>query len=347
LLDKISFSLEENDKLGIVGVNGCGKSTLFKIIMGEYEPDSGNIFIAKDKTIGILTQDGAFDVSAGSTPLELMYSAFPALLAAEKRIAELEYLLKQFENLSHNQIYNSYATEYAELYDKYKQNGGLEYRSRCASILLKMGFDENAMHQNIETLSGGQRTRLALCHQLCREPDILLLDEPTNHLDIETLGALESFLAAYKKSVIVISHDRYFLDRVTNKTLVIEYTRARLYNSAYTKTLKQREADRLIAEKNYKDQQKEIARQEAYIKQQRQWNRERNIIAAESRQKMLDKMIKLERPKEAPRPIRLKFEQSINSGNDVLNVKNLTMRFGSNTLFSNINFSNIIKLLIA
>ena len=339
ILEKVSFSLEENDKLGIIGVNGSGKSSLFKLILGEYEPEEGNVYISKGKTVGVLTQEGAFTVSdlCGDTALEQMYTAFPELLRMEARIAELEGAMSRHSE--HESSPNHSAiTEYTELYNRFVREGGLEFRGRCASILQKMGFDEGLCHQSVDLLSGGQRTRLALARQLCREPDILLLDEPTNHLDMETLAWLESFLIAYKKCVLVISHDRYFLDRVTNKTLSIEHHRAKLYNGGYTKSMEQRRIDREIAEKQYRDQQKEIARQEAYIAQQRQWNRERNIIAAESRQKALDRMEKLEKPMEDERSIRLKFNASLPSGGEVLTVKGLSMAFGPRVLFENISF---------
>ncbi len=337
LFKKISFALEENDKLGIIGTNGCGKSTLFKIILGEQDATSGNVFIAKNKTIGILTQDCAFEVSnlTGRTALEQMYAAFPELLRMEEKLALLEERMASEQNADeHIRL----SEEYHDLYTKFSSLGGLDYKSRCASILLKMGFEERALSLDVDLLSGGQRTRLALSKQLCREPDLLLLDEPTNHLDIETVQVLESYIKSYKKCVLIISHDRYFLDQVTNKTLAMEHGEAKLYNGNYTQSMKQREIDREIAEKHYLNQQKEIARQEAYIAQQRAWNRERNIIAAESRQKMLDKMVKLERPKEAPKPVKIKFTQSLQSGNEVLRASGLSKFFGSKKLFENMDF---------
>ena len=330
ILEKVSFSLEENDKLGIIGVNGCGKSTLFRLLLGELEPNEGSVFLSKGKSIGILTQDGAFECKEDQTALERMYEAFPHLLSAEERLALLE---KELTTGKEDVI-----RAYTELQDKYVREGGLEFRGRCASILQKLGFDPLAASQPVSTLSGGQRTRLALAVQLSREPDVLLLDEPTNHLDIETLAWLESFLVSYPKCVMVISHDRYFLDRVTNKTLQIEHHRAKLYAGGYTKSMEQRRIDREIAEKHWKNQQKEIARQEAYIAQQRAWNRERNIIAAESRQKLLDKMERVERPKNDPRGIRMQFSEASASGNDVLEVRGLSMRFGERKLFEELSF---------
>lgn len=337
IFKKISFALEENDKLGIIGTNGCGKSTLFKVILGELEPTTGNVFIAKNKTIGILTQDCAFEISdlVGHTALEQMYSAFPELIKMEEKLSSLE---EKMALCSDSNEHLRLSGEYHDLYTRFSSLGGLNYKSRCASILLKMGFDERALALDVNKLSGGQRTRLALSKQLCREPDLLLLDEPTNHLDIETVQVLENYIKNYKKCVLIISHDRYFLDQVTNKTLAMEFGEAKLYNGNYTASMKQREIDREIAEKHYINQQREIARQEAYIAQQRAWNRERNIIAAESRQKMLDKMVKLERPKEAPKPVKIKFRQSIPSGNEVLRVSGLSKFFGEKKLFENMDF---------
>ena len=332
ILEGVTFALDEGDRCGIVGVNGCGKSTLFRMILGEQEPDEGAVYLSKNKSVGILRQNDAFCDFEGedgeASALEVMYRSFPELLAAEARLSELETLLQTTPSL---------AAEYASLHEKFLAEGGLEFRARCASTLLKMGFDEAAMHRPFSSLSGGQRTRLSLARELCREPDVLMLDEPTNHLDMETLLWLESFLAGYKKCLLVISHDRYFLDRVTNKTLWIEHRQAKLYGGNYSKSAAQRKIDREIEEKHYKNQQKEIARQEAYIAQQRAWNREKNIIAAESRQKMLDKMVKLERPKEAPKAIQMKFSAASASGNDVLTMKDLAFGYGHTPLFSNLS----------
>ncbi len=337
ILEKVSFSLEENDKLGIIGSNGSGKTSLFKLITGEYDTTEGEVFVAKGKTVGILSQYGAFDEDGdheGSTALEHMFAAFPTLLNDEKRLSELEFLLADEADPRHS----IYTNEYSALNEKFIREGGLEFRGRCRSILQKLGFDDDAIGKDVSLLSGGQRTRLALAVQLCREPDILMLDEPTNHLDIETLGWLENYLIQYKKCVMVISHDRYFLDRVTNKTLAIEHHKAKLYNGNYTRSMEQRRIDKEIYLKHYREQQKEIARQEAYIAQQRQWNRERNIIAAESRQKLLDKMEKLEAPESEQRAIRMKFTSAIASGNEVMKITDLSMGFGQKRLFTGLDF---------
>ena len=331
ILDKVTFSLEENDKLGIIGVNGCGKSTLLRLLTGATKPTSGEVYLSRGKTMGILTQDGAFDCeNEEETVIERMYRSFPRLLEMEARLAVLEKSLSSGDERTIH--------DYTELNEKFVEAGGLEFRSRCASILARLGFDKLASEQTVATLSGGQRTRLALAVELAREPDILLLDEPTNHLDIETLAWLEGFLVSYPKCVMIVSHDRYFLDKVTNKTLSIEHHRAKLYRGNYTKSIEQRRIDREIAEKHWKNQQKEIARQEAYIAQQRAWNRERNIIAAESRQKLLDKMERVERPQNDPRAIRMRFDEASTSGNDVLEARGLSMAFGQRKLFEDISF---------
>ncbi len=341
ILEGVSFCAEETDKIGVIGSNGCGKSTLFKLILGELEPDGGSVYISRDKTVGILKQDDAVaafgDSECDISAIEIMYMSFPELLAMERRLSELEAMLAQ-GNVPEGRSHDSVVSEYTTLNERFISEGGLEFRGRCASTLAGMGFDADTQHRPISTFSGGQRTRLSLCRELCREPDILLLDEPTNHLDLETLTWLEGFLTAYKKCVLIISHDRYFLDRITNKTLCIENRRAKLYGGNYTHSMEQRRIDREIWERHYKNQQKEIARQEAYIAQQRAWNRERNIIAAESRLKLLDKMEKIDRPDSIRAGIRFGFSSSVNSGNDVLTLKNLGFGYAhAPLLFSGIS----------
>ena len=329
VLCDVSFSLDESDRLGVIGVNGSGKSTLFKLILGELTADSGNVYISKEKSIGILKQDDAVEAFSADeqkmSAIEVMYNSFPHLLRMEKKLSELEEILNFGDH--NTSEYIRAVAEYPTLNEKFIAEGGLEFRSRCASTLLKMGFDEEDQKRSFCEFSGGQRTRLALSRELCREPDILMLDEPTNHLDMETLLWLENFLSGYKKCLLVISHDRYFLDRVTNKTLCIENHYAKLYNGGYTKSMEQRRVDREIEERHYKNQQKEIARQEAYIAQQRAWNRERNIIAAESRQKLLDKMERIERPMDAPKGVRIKFATAQASGNEVMNIRGVTFGY--------------------
>ncbi len=330
ILDKISFSLNEGDKLGIVGVNGAGKSTLFKIITGEYTPTDGAVYISKDKTVGMLEQNTGLE--GENTILDEMLDSFAELISDEAR---LETLQKQLEVTPADE---DLIRSYTSLADRFRRAGGYEFRSRCKGILKNLGFDEQFHNLKISGLSGGQKTRLALAKQLITSPDILMLDEPTNHLDIETLAWLEDFLAGYKGTLLVISHDRFFLDKVTSKTLEIENTHAELYNGNYTRFVALKAQNREMRERQYKNQQKEIARIEAYIEQQRRWNRERNIIAAESRQKALDRMVKIERPEDLPEKIRLSFTKSGESGNDVLAVKNLSKSYPGKPLFSDVSF---------
>jgi len=336
ILRDVSFSIEEGDRLGIVGVNGSGKSTLLRIISGKLSPESGEVHIARDRTVGMMEQNDAFDDgdALNETVLERMYGAYPQLCRDEARIGELERLLQTASGDEATRLY----TELERVNGRYISDGGLHYKSRCKSILARLGFGEETHSLPITALSGGQRTRLALARLLFAEPDILILDEPTNHLDTDTMVWLEEHLSQYKKTLLVVSHDRYFLDKVTNKTLDIENHGAELYNCPYTQYVRRKQEKRAAEEKKYELQQKEIARLEAYIEQQRRWNRERNIIAAESREKAIARMEKVEKPKDAPRAISFSFDESGESGNDVLTVKGLKMGFGSRILFDGLSF---------
>ncbi|MBP3294161.1 MAG: ABC-F family ATP-binding cassette domain-containing protein, partial [Clostridia bacterium] len=347
ILTDVTFSLEEGDRLGVVGVNGSGKSTLLRMLCGEYTPDEGEVYIAKDKVIGMLHQDDAFNIlsldSANTivdeTVLGQIYAIFPDLCRMELRLADLQRQLDETPS-DDTVTLSRLSSEYESVNTRYIDGGGLHYKSRCRSILKDLGFGEETFDMPVARCSGGQRTRLALARLLSREPDILILDEPTNHLDTETMEWLESHLAAYnpKKTIILVSHDRLFLDRVTTKTLDIEHTVGRLYKCGYSQYVVEKEAYRREWEKKYEIQQKEIARLEAYIEQQRRWNRERNIIAAESREKAIARMEKIDKPKDLPKSIRFALSSSGESGNNVAYAKNLTMGFGSNILFRNLNF---------
>ena len=348
IIADVSFSLEEGDRLAIVGVNGSGKSTLLKMLCGEYEPDEGNVFIAKDKTVGMLHQDDAFNIIEGrggadspidGTVLGQMYAVFAELCDMETRLAAIQSRLDSADP-NDTETLSRLSAEYTNLNNRYIRDGGLYYQSRCRSILSNLGFGEEYHSLPVSSMSGGQRTRLALARLLSREPDILILDEPTNHLDLDTMVWLEEHLAAYpkNKTVILVSHDRLFLDRVTNKTLDIENQRAKLYKVPYSKYVEEKEKYRREQEKRYELQQREIARLEAYIEQQRRWNRERNIIAAESREKAIARMEKVEKPKAAPKSIRFSLSSSGESGNEVAKIKNVTMGFGENILFKNVSF---------
>ncbi len=338
IIENISFAINDGDKLGIVGVNGSGKTTLLSIITGEITPDEGNIFVAKGKTVGILRQNEVFhpEEGYGDTVLSQMYGAFPRLVAAERRLAELETALT--ETPSDFPEYDRLLKEHDSVNKFYTEEGGLYYKSKCASVLSRLGFDESYHSLSPTALSGGQRTRLALVRLLLSEPDVLILDEPTNHLDIDALGWLEGFLSDYKKTVAVVSHDRYFLDRVTNKTLEIEHKKSKLYNTSYSGYAEQKKHDREIAAKHYVIQQREIKRQLDFIEQQRRFGRERNFVTIRSREKYLERMQLVDKPDALPKSIRFQLEASGRSGNDVLDVRGLTMAYGENVLFRDLNF---------
>ncbi|MBQ9070987.1 MAG: ABC-F family ATP-binding cassette domain-containing protein [Clostridia bacterium] len=339
VLKNISFSVNDGDRVGVIGVNGAGKTSLFKVITGDYSADFGAVYLQKGYTVGCLEQNPDLTALPGGTMcIEYMYSAFPHLLSMEKKISALE---NEIQILSENSMHEEAVkrtSELTELNRKFADGGGLEFRSRCKSMLLRLGFEEELLTQNISTLSGGQYTRLALARLLATEPDVLMLDEPTNHLDIDSLAWLESFIASYKKTVIIISHDRYFLDRTTNKTLHIQYAGARLYNGNYTETKELQEAEAASLEKRYKEQQKEIARIRANIEFQRRCNREHNFVTIRAKEKQLARMEKVELAPPPPKDIRIKFSSEEESAGDVIEVKDLSFSYGASPLISGISF---------
>ncbi len=339
ILKDVSFSVNDGDRVGIIGVNGAGKTSLFKIISGEYTPESGAIYVQRGHTVGILEQNPKLTALPGETTcLEYMYGAFPELLELEVSIARLEAELENADRLSDHGKAADIAERISSASARYTKNGGLEFKGRCRSMLLRLGFDEGLINQKIKTLSGGQYTRLSLARLLALEPDILMLDEPTNHLDIDALIWLESFIASYKKTILIISHDRYFLDKTTNKTLQLLYGKARLYHGSYSACKKQQEDDAASLEKRYREQQKEIAKIKANIEFQRRCNREHNFVTIRSKEKQLARMEKVELAPRSPKDIRISFALEEESANDVVEVKNLTFGYGDTPLIKNISF---------
>jgi len=332
ILQKINFSINEGDRLGIVGVNGAGKSTLLRIIAGTVEPSAGQVFIAKGKTVGMLEQNAMLE--SDETLTEEMESAFPECRRIEKRLADLQAEIETGDAARHERA----ITEFTALTEKFREIGGYEYKSRIRSMLTRFGFPESEQSKTIDTLSGGERTRLALVRLLLTEPDILILDEPTNHLDTDTLYWLEEHLRAYPKTLLLVSHDRYFLDRTATKILDIENTKAELYTGNYTAFVTQKTEALKRRQKMYDLQQKEIARIEGIIQTQIHFGQEHNYVTIASKKKQIEHMEKIHAPERAPGSIRLAFAEAAESGNDVLEADGLSKSFGKRRLFSDVSF---------
>ncbi len=329
ILEDITFAANEGDKFGVIGVNGAGKSTLFSIIRGSLETTSGDVFIANGATIGCLEQINDAH-RFNSTIYEAAVSAFDNLIKLENEINTLRIRMEQGDETA--------IKPFSDYSERFNTHGGNEYRGKTKSLLAKFGFSENELNNNADSLSGGQKTKLLLVKLLLSDPDIMLLDEPTNHLDRETCEWLENYISTSKKTFLIISHDRYFLDRTTNKTLEISHGRSETYEGNYSTFREKKKALDEAKLKHYNLQQKEIARLEAFIENQRKWNREKNIIAAESRQKTIDKMVKLEKPKEKEKGISFSISHSGAMSNDVLSVRSLSMSYPSVELFNNVSF---------
>ena len=325
ILENVSFGVEDKDRIGLVGSNGCGKTTLFKIITGEEDADSGDVFVRKSCRISHLKQQ------TSSTSLLSVYNE---VLSAFPRLTELEEKLAEFENMEN--LTESDVALQTRLHDEYVAGGGLVYKSHISSALKGLGFTEKEFSLSVSKLSGGQITRLLLCKTLLSGADLILLDEPTNHLDIASCQWLEKFLNEYNGAYIVISHDRYFLDRVTEKTVEISHSRATLYNGNYTVFQKLKAERELTISRRYENTMQEVRRIEGIIEQQKQWNRERNIRTAESKQKMIARMMEgLEAPESAEGKIKFRFAVRRNAPNDILIAKGISKSFGGKEIFSN------------
>ena len=332
ILKNVSFHIEENEKTAIVGINGAGKSTLLKIIMQQETADEGEVILAKDRTIGYLAQHQ--DISGEKTIYEEVLDSKREIIQMEERLREMEAKMNQ---LSGSEL-ESLLESYHKLSHEFEQVNGYAYRSEVVGILKGLGFTEDEFEKKMVELSGGQKTRVSLGKLLVTKPDVLLLDEPTNHLDIESIRWLETYLMNYKGAVLIVSHDRYFLDRVVTKVVEIFQHKSFVYQGNYTEFSKKKSAMREALIKQYYNQQREIKHQEEVIAKLKSFNREKSIKRAESREKMLDKIERLEKPTEENTDIRIVLEPNVISGNDVMKVENLAKAYPPIQLFSDINF---------
>ena len=332
ILRDINFHIEANEKAAIVGINGAGKSTLLKIIMQKETPDTGEVILAKDATIGYLAQYQ--DVSGHRTIYEEVLDAKQNIIEMEERLRGME---TQMNTLTGQEL-ETLLDGYHRLSHEFELLGGYTYRSEVTGILKGLGFSESEFDRQMSELSGGQKTRVSLGKLLVTKPDVLLLDEPTNHLDMESIRWLEGFLMNYKGAVVIVSHDRYFLDRVVTKVVEIFQHQGYVYQGNYTEFAKKKAKIREELLKQYYNQQREIKHQEEVIAKLKSFNREKSIKRAESREKMLDKIERLEKPTDENTDIHIVLEPDVTSGNDVLTVEHLRKAFGTHTLFTDLSF---------
>lgn len=331
ILNHINFHIEAKEKLAIVGINGAGKSTLLKIIMNEEEADEGQVVIGKDITVGYLSQhqNSYYD----KTIYEELLSVKQDVIDLQEQIRQLEQDMKHLEGAELEDALE----RYTRMNHTFEMQDGYAFESQITGILKGLGFEESEFNRPVSELSGGQKTRVSLGRLLLSRPDIILLDEPTNHLDLNSIAWLEGYLRGYDGAVIIVSHDRYFLDKIVTKVIEIENTQATIYHGNYSYYAQKREEVRLSKYRAYMNQQAEIKHQEEVIAKLKQFNREKSIKRAESREKMLDKMERLEKPQEIHDEMRLTLTPDVESGNDVLLVEGLSKSFDGKTIFSNVN----------
>lgn len=331
LFSGVSFDIKEKEKVGLIGCNGAGKTSLFKIITGEYTPDSGACFISKNVSLGYMQQHTC---SENRTVWGELVSVFDDLIEMENRLDEISRIL-----MSEKGDTSALIEEQDRLNNIFTQNDGLTYKSLTRSALLGLGFDESEFDKLTSTLSGGQKSKLILAKLLLSKADFLLLDEPTNHLDIKAVEWLEEFLRNFKGACLIVSHDRYFLDKITGKTVEIENKKCRSYIGNYSEFLVKKEAEQKAIKEKYENDMKEIERLEGIIEQQRRWNREKNIKTAESKEKVIERIKKqLVVPDSKVSRIRFDFTPKCVSGEDVLSVSDLKKSFNGKTVFCNASF---------
>ena len=332
VLKNVSFHIEDHEKAAIVGINGAGKTTLLRIIVGEMTPDDGQVVLAKDKTLGYLAQNSTVDTS--HTIYEELLSVKADLLRLEEKIRECENNMKHVEGDALEDLMK----QYTSLTHAFETGGGYIYRSELVGVLKGLGFTEDEFSKPVATLSGGQKTRVALGRLLLQNPDLIILDEPTNHLDMNSIAWLETYLLNYKGAVLIVSHDRYFLDRIAGKVIEIDQSKATTFMGNYSDYAVKKEQLRVAAWNAYMNQQREIKHQEEVIEKLKSFNREKSIKRAESREKMLDKIEVIEKPSEVRTDMKLTLTPRILSGNDVLTVEHLAKSFDSHKLFTDVNF---------
>lgn len=332
ILKDASFHIEDREKAALIGNNGAGKTTLLRIIMDELPCDSGNVVISRDKNIGYLAQYQ--DIHGHHSIYEELLTTKQHILDMESRLRTLEQDMKDASGEALESLMNTYT----RLSHQFELENGYAYKSEVTGVLKGLGFEEEDFTKQIETLSGGQKTRVALGKLLLSKPDILLLDEPTNHLDMESISWLETYLLNYPGAVLIVSHDRYFLDKVVTKVIEIEAGNILSYNGNYSSFALKKAQLRDAQYKAYLNQQREIKHQEAVIAKLKSFNREKSIRRAESREKMLDKIQRLDKPMEIQNQMRISLEPRFISGNDVLSVEGLSKSFPGQTLFTNISF---------
>lgn len=331
IIQDITFEVQKGDRIGLVGINGSGKTTLFKVLNGEYTADEGTFTPARETSIGYMEQHVCRDMEKPA--FDEVMTVFAPLLKME---AEIEVLTTKISEMPEN--LNELIEKQAELNDRFIADGGLTCRNRAKSTLIGLGFAPEQIYAPIGVLSGGQKAKIQLAKMLLGESNLLLLDEPTNHLDIPSVEWLEDFLKNYNGSYIVISHDRYFLDAVTNRTFEIENTHLTEYKGNYTKYLQLKEENRLAMQRVYDNTQREIKRIEDIIEQQKRFNQERNYVTIASKQKSIDRLqATLEKPEDDPDTIKFQFKASQRGGNDVLEAEELALSFGDHRLFKNVN----------
>ena len=332
VLKNVSFHIEDHEKAAIVGINGAGKTTLLRIIVGEMTPDDGQVVLAKDKTLGYLAQNSTVDTS--HTIYEELLSVKADLLRLEEKIRECENNMKHADGDALEDLMK----QYPSLTHAFETGGGYLYRSELVGVLKGLGFTEDEFSKPVATLSGGQKTRVALGRLLLQNPDLIILDEPTNHLDMTSIAWLETYLLNYKGAVLIVSHDRYFLDRIAGKVIEIDQSKATTFMGNYSDYAVKKEQLRVAAWNAYMNQQRDIKHQEEVIEKLKSFNREKSIKRAESREKMLDKIEVIEKPSEVRTDMKLTLTPRILSGNDVLTVEHLSKSFDSHKLFTDVNF---------